>query len=258
MSPLTPVEHAERPMMEPESTERLPMVLLTFFLLSLLAHTGTFLLFQVVYPQHATLPLAPPQVALLTPSTPEAVALLRRIEADDPALVAGGTQPLPENIWTSAYRPSFEVVRTQPRAIIDAPAGPEFPPAVDPLALVRSGSPTTPAPVINLASQPTRVTFSPPLAGRQLARGVSWSFSQPAGHPLERAQFLIGVSDTGEVRHVFKQRPSGDDRVDREVAAQLAALRFAPGQPPLSWGFASVVFGDDVYVRREGSNSSTP
>ena len=54
-----------------------------FLLLSGLAHVGTFFLFHVVYPEHATLPAPSPRVAVLSEDNPAHAPLLRWIEAED-------------------------------------------------------------------------------------------------------------------------------------------------------------------------------
>src|SRR5438046_2467524 len=65
---------------------------------SALAHAATFFLFQVVYPQNVSIPQAPPRVSLLTPSSPENIALLHWIEAEDPALAAAGVTTNPPGL----------------------------------------------------------------------------------------------------------------------------------------------------------------
>ncbi|MEI9896045.1 MAG: hypothetical protein WDN28_19790 [Chthoniobacter sp.] len=91
-----------------------PYVLFFCVLGSLLAHAGTFFLFQVVYPQRVTIPQPAPHVSLLTPSSPENIALLRWIEAEDPALVANDNPLAPPGLAEVRYRPSFASPRTAP------------------------------------------------------------------------------------------------------------------------------------------------
>src|SRR5947209_19467100 len=74
---------------------------------SLLAHAGTFFLFHVVYPQRVTIPQPAPHVSLLNPSSPENIALLRWIEAEDPALVATDNPSIPPGLVDVRYRRSF-------------------------------------------------------------------------------------------------------------------------------------------------------
>src|SRR5580704_14943328 len=83
-----------------------PFILFLCVLGSLLAHAATFFLFQVVYPQRVTIPQPAPQVSLLTPSSAENMALLRWIEAEDPALVANDNPVVPPGLAEVRYRPS--------------------------------------------------------------------------------------------------------------------------------------------------------
>ena len=56
--------------------ERFPLILFGCVFLSAVAHVATFFLFQVIYPQRVTISPPPPQVELLTASSPENEALL--------------------------------------------------------------------------------------------------------------------------------------------------------------------------------------
>src|SRR5579871_6950726 len=109
-----------------------PFVLFLCVLGSLLAHAATFFLFQVVYPQRVTIPQPAPRVSLLTPSSPENVALLRWIEAEDPALVASDHADAPPGLAEVRYRPSFARPRTAPLgAPEEQPHAVRYPPARD-------------------------------------------------------------------------------------------------------------------------------
>src|SRR5882757_7824418 len=87
--------------------ERFPFILFGCVFLSLVAHVATFFVFQVVYPQRVTIPPPPPQVSLLTASSPENQALLRWIAAEDPALVASARSVVPPGLLEVPYRPSY-------------------------------------------------------------------------------------------------------------------------------------------------------
>src|ERR1700733_6449459 len=91
-----------------------PFVLFVCVAGSLFAHAATFFLFQVVYPQRVTIPQPAPHVSLLTPSSPENIALLRWIEAEDPALLANDNPVVPPGLAMVRYRPSFNTLRTEP------------------------------------------------------------------------------------------------------------------------------------------------
>ena len=221
-----------------------------FFLLILLSafvHVGTFFLFQIVYPPRVTIPPPAPEVSLLLPTTAENRALLRRIEAEDPALVAATPSVTPPDLFQQKYFASYETVRTQPRTVAADAAVIRYPSPRDPLAIIRSVAP--PAQLASVPPPPvlTRIGFSTPLATRAPAKSVEWNFTPRASSPLEPASFLIGITDRGEVRYIFQQHSSGDPKLDAQAAAQLPRLDFQPADSTIIWGIATITWGDDAY-----------
>ena len=229
--------------------ERFPWFLFGFMMLSLAAHTGSFFLFQVIYPQRATIPPPAPQVSVLAPTSPENEAVLRWIDAEDPALVAGGNSVTPANLLDVPYRPSFATLRTPPRTVPEPAATVQFPPARSPLAIIRSGEAQTPAPAPAASAVKSAVAFSPPLVARKLLRPLDLDTTAKAAAPVEPSQFLLGVTDRGEVRFVFLQKSSGDPALDADAAARLTAAAFAPGEAAITWAHATITWGDDAYSR---------
>lgn len=232
-----------------ERAHQFRWALLGFIVLSLFAHVATFFLFGITYPQRVTIPPAAPEISLLLPTTPENRSLLRRIEAEDPALVAAPTSVVPPNLPEVKYRPSYESRRAQPQTVPEEPITAQFPPPKDPLDIIRSSSPRGVPATAAPPPQPTRTVFSEALQGRAPKQEASWQLDPPASAPLEPATFLIGVSDRGEVRYVFLQRSSGNAAVDRQTAAQLPHLDFAEGSEPVTWGLATITWGDDAYAK---------
>ena len=225
-----------------------------FVLLSATAHAVTFFLFQVADPVRVTVPPPAPEVTLLLPTTPENRSLLRRIEADDPALVAAATTVQPPGLLELKYRPSYETVRTAPRTVAESFDPIPIPPAKDPLAIIRSSRPSGALASAAPPPAPTRFSFSPELQARAPQSSPRLTFEKRATAPLEPAKFLMGVTDRGEVRFVFLQRPSGDPALDQQAAAQLPQIEFAHATAPITWGFATVSWGDDAY----GKNPQSP
>ena len=84
-------------------------------ILSVAIHTFAFFIFQVVYPP--TVASAPPraQVTLLTPGTPHSDALLRWVEAQDPATAGRIQEIAPKGLEEIRYTPSYEAARMPPR-----------------------------------------------------------------------------------------------------------------------------------------------
>ena len=225
-------------------------------LLSAVVHLATFFLFQIAQPPRVSIPPPAPEVSLLLPTTPENRALLRRIEAEDPALVAASPGITPPDLLTPRYFASYETVRTQPRTVAVETVGTEltqYPAPRDPLALIRSAA--QPAQLANVAPPPvaTRVTFSSALAARAPAPVADWKFSPRATTPLEPAAFLIGITDRGDVRYVFQQRSSGDPKLDVQAAALLPRFDFQRAEAAITWGIATVTWGDEAYAENPKS-----
>ena len=69
----------------------------------------------------------------------------------------------------------------------------------------------------------------------------------------EPARFLMAVNQKGEVRYCFLQMSSGDTTLDEQARKYLAATRFpaipdpaTSPLPPLTWGTATIEWGNDV------------
>ena len=222
--------------------------MLGLVLISAAAHALTFFLFQIAYPPRVSIPPPAPEVSLLLPTTPEQRAMLRRIEAEDPALVDAATSAPPPGLGVVQYHPSFETVRTRPRTVAEPSVAVQPPPAREPLAIIRSGSNSGPPAGAAPQPQPTRVRLPAALEARANGAKPDWKFAPRASAPLEPASFLVGVTDRGETRYVFLQHSSGDSALDRQIAAQLQRLDFQHGDEAIAWGVATIEWGDDAYV----------
>lgn len=229
------------------------LVLPGFLALSLIAHAATFFLFQVVYPQRVSIPRPAPQVSLLLPSVPEHRSILRRIEAEDPALIATTAGAEPDGLLEVPYRPSFAAIRTAPRAIAEATPASFFPPARPPLAIIRSAAPPPAAQALLHKPQPTTLSIAGPLKARFPANPPTLALREKSTTPLEPAEFLIGVTERGEVRYTFLQKSSGAAAIDDEAATHLRALTFLHGDSPIAWGFVSFAWGDDAHESKPPS-----
>ena len=242
-----------------EKPRRLLVVLPAFVLLSFLAHATTFFLFTVVYPERVTLPPPAPTVALLTPGTPEGRAMLQWLEAEDPAVVTSATSVLQRDLFDISYRPSFLTVRTEPRRPPEQANPVQYPPAKPLLAIIRGSADSAAPEVAPLRALATTVRFTGTLSTRRLSRTAPVQLERKSAVPLQPAQFLIGVEQAGTVGYVFPQRSSGDPAIDHAAANYLSKLEFASADVPISWGFATFVWGDDAYRSRgESSEKSAP
>ena len=198
----------------------------------------------MVYPNRPSLPSTPPKVILLNNSLPEHTPLLQWIETHNPALLAPpftefSQPPLAE----PAYRPSFQTVLTQPATPPSDPTASEPPPIFNPRSILSSRTPP-PAPTQpNGPLHPTALLLPTLLQHRPPADTTPISTLTPV-RPMPDPQFLLGVTGQGIVRFVFLQKSSGDDSLDEAAAGNLARLQFQPGPEPVSWGVATVQWGD--------------
>ena len=233
---------------------KLAVVLPGFLFLSLLAHAATFFLFQIVYSGRVTIAAPPPSVSLLDPTRPEHQALLRLIEAEDPAPVASAQAAVPAALLGVPYVPSYATVSTLPKTVAEPPARVQFPPPRDPIAIIRSTASAGLASSPTLAAIATRLSFSGALSERSLVRTPPIAFKTQTAQPLQPAVFLVGVTDRGEVRFVFLQSTSGDAVADEFAASHLTQLSFAPAEAAITWAHASFAWGDDIYPSEKSSS----
>jgi hypothetical protein len=227
----------------------IPWTLLGFLFLSLLLHAFGFYIFQTVYPPAAHVGPPPLQVGLLTPGTPEADAILRWIDSEDPALAAQPARaPIP-GLDSLPYVPSYNSVHAPPTL-----AAPTSVPLPDPsgasgVDLVRMAAPqviSAPAPVA--APAETALTFSAPLQDLVTQPLPSLAPLRATGlDELRPARFLLGVSDEGKVQYVFLQDASGDKDLDTAAARLLEQVLFRKTGAP-AWGFATFYWGAAIFA----------
>jgi hypothetical protein len=232
---------------------RIPIILPGFLLISFVGHIGAFFLFRVVYPPQASLPMPPPTITVLDPSRPDHQALLRWVDAEDPAPATARTD-LTDRLLEVPYRASYQTSRTTPLTLPEEVTGVKYPPARDPLAVIRSveAKPSTTSPIP--ASTPTRVVFSDNIANRVRHIGA-FAIKSRSTEPVETASFLIGVTDRGEVRYVIPQSSSGNTRLDAEAAQALGAMRLEHAAAAITWGHAAVQWGAEIYARAKPSTT---
>lgn len=228
--------------------------LAVFIFLSFLLHSAAFFVFHGKDSLAGRAPHTAPSIQILAASSdpatrsPEANALLEWIATQDPALVARIQTIEPAGLIGVPYRPSFQTVRTQPLEAPPEPPTIQFPPARDPLALLRSLSPqakpASPAP----APQPTRITVSEALRERlpQVPELIPQAKSDAR---LQHTILLIGVSGTGEARFAFLQQSSESHALDSEASAFARTLRFVPASDELRWGTMTFAWGDDAVAQ---------
>ncbi len=218
-----------------------------FIGLSLLAHIATFFLFQVVYPERTTIPEPAPSLSILDASRPDHQTLLRLIEAEDPAPAAATYAVVPPDLLNVPYRPSYAVPRTPPRNIAEPLDATAYPPALDPVALIREVTPGLAADPVPPARAPSQVRFGGALAGRSHRHEPALSFVTKATE-LQPATFLIGVQAAGDVAFVFLQQSSGDSAVDEAARQSMRQFQFEASSEGIVWGYATFNWGSDVFA----------
>jgi hypothetical protein len=230
----------------------IPWTLLGFILLSAFVHAVVFFIFQTIYPPVARMAPPPVQVGLLSPGTPEADAILRWIDSEDPALAAQPTRaPIP-GPTSIPYIPSYNSVHDRPTMAPEPDAPLPYPAGLAGVDLIKTVAthPTqnTSAP----APPPTTLSFSGDLTNTPhdpLPPLDALREDDPALGALAPARYLVGVSTTGDVRYVFNQETSGDISLDGAASALLQTVHFHPSASPMIWGFATFYWGASTYTQ---------
>ena len=228
--------------------EGFPFLLCGCIVASLAAHAATFFLFRVAEPPSTRIARTAPQVSVLTPSSPEAIALLDWVAAQDPARAATTASVPPPGLLATTYRPSYATIRTTPLDPAETPVAVPVPAARDALAVITSTAAQPAPPVVHTAPQPTALSFSASVARRIPNPLPSLVAKTRATAPIEPTRHLIGVTAKGEVRFVFLQNSSGNPALDAQAAAHLKDLVFAPDEAPITWVAVVVTWGDEAYA----------
>jgi hypothetical protein len=79
------------------------------------------------------------------------------------------------------------------------------------------------------------------------------SFAASSDETPETVRFRVAVNRMGEIRYCFPLNSSGDPALDEQVRRYLTLCRFSRGSVkgekldgPLTWGIATVEWGNDV------------
>ena len=224
----------------------IPWTLLGFILLSACVHAFGFFLFQTIYPANARMGPPPVQIGLLAPGTPEADAILRWIDSEDPAVAAQPGEAAIPHLMSLPYLPSYNKVHGRPTmASAPAEAPLPYPDGVSGTDLIKMAVARPAGPQAPAVPVPTALSFSGPL---QEAGPLPSLAGLHETDPVQPARFLLGVSDTGEVRYVFLQDASGDKTLDANAGGILQQVRFQASAAPLTWGFATFYWGSEVFA----------
>jgi hypothetical protein len=247
-----------------ESPRRRQVELAAFLALSLVAHAFCFYVFQIVYPPIVSLLPPPARVGVISSRSEEGRALLRWIEAEDPAL-ALTTQRPPE-----AQLPALASVEHVPSYLAVEPVLKEIPPQVPNIpdsqrpAAVPLGHRRT---ALAIGPAITSVLFSKEIEAFGNPTLPSLSFVASNDEPAQAIRFRVAVSGIGEIRNCFALNSSGDPALDKQARRYLTLCRFSKSPASaeksnsfLTWGIATIEWGNDVarFQRPPAEAATTP
>lgn len=225
--------------------------LAAFIFLSFLLHSAAFFLFEGKNPPAPRTVRTASLVQMLSTSadpgarSPEGEALLQWIASHDPAMIAKVQTVEPNGLLDVPYHASFMTLRTQPLAAPLEPPTIQIPSARDPLALIRSVSPTARPETVTSAPQRTGVRLSAALQSRSKETPVITPRTK-SSVTVQPTVVLAGVNGEGESRFTFIQQGCSDQTLDSEALAFVRALHFAPSGEALQWGTVTIEWGDDT------------
>lgn len=230
-----------------EHPRRRGRAIVVFIAASLLFHIFCFYVFQIVYPQTVVLLPPPARVSFIANNSEEGRALLRWIEAEDPAL-ASATQRPPEA--RSRSLPSIEHIASY---VNRQPALKEIPAAVVDLR-PPSALPPGPVPTPGVASSPTvggvqtTVVFSEEIGQLGTAGFAQRKFAASSSEQPDSVRFRVAINQRGQIQYSFRINSSGDPTLDEQAREYVALIRFperSTGES-LVWGIATVNWGNDI------------
>lgn len=246
--------------------------LIIFLILSVLLHALCFYIFQIVYPPTVALLPPPARVTLISPDNPESLALLRWVEAEDPALTTTTQRSADAKDFTLPaieHHPSY--VTHQPKL--------KMLPSVTPDLSIPSSAAVGPV-------RPPQL--KPNTAGPGLARKTTALFADlptGLGEPVfgdfkfrlrradapANARFRVAIDERGAIRFCFLIESSGDAALDEQARSFLQLCRFQPmshmgtkeiappkGPTAFFWTSATILWGNDLLSDTAASPPSLP
>jgi hypothetical protein len=245
-----------------DSPRREKLVITIFLALSLVAHALCFYIFQIVYPPTVALLPPPARVTLITPASEEGRTLLRWIDSEDPALAFTTRRPPDARLHAlpkADHVPSYSTLE---------PTLKDIPPLERDLRIPSCHAPGA----VRLVRQKTAramgvfttsITFSKELGvfGAPTLAGANFAASNE--ETPRSIRFRVGVNRLGEIRYCFPVNSSGDPALDEQARLYVARCRFPksivnPGKADsfLSWGIATIEWGNDIARRQPQSAAS--
>jgi hypothetical protein len=254
---------AAEPLIFSWDSPRSEKLAITIFLaLSLLAHGLCFYIFQIIYPPTVALLPPPARITLIMPDSEEARALLRRIDAEDPALAFTTRRPqettlraLPKAEHVPSYSAIEPTLKNIPTLEHDLRIPSCQPPGAVHFARQKTARP--------LSVVKTSASFSNELQLFGAPILPESAFAASNEEMPETIRFRVAVSKLGEVRYCFPINSSGDPALDEQARLYVARCRFPQNianadkaDSFLTWGTATIVWGNDI-ARAESTPAAT-
>jgi hypothetical protein len=238
--------------------------LIVFLILSLLLHALCFYIFQIVYPPTVALLPPPARMTLISPDNPESLALLRWVEAEDPAL-AITTQRTPEAkslvLPPVEHRPSYAT--HQPKLRMLPPLAPDLTipssAGVGPVRIPQVKGNTK----MQGLTRKTTALFAdlPPALGEPVFADFKFHLNRPDAPA--NARFRVAIDPGGAIRFCFLVESSGDPALDEQARNFLQLCRFkstenAAELTGLIWTIATILWGNDFAANASAWPASSP
>jgi hypothetical protein len=230
--------------------------LVLFLIASALLHALCFYVFQVVYPSAIALSPTSARLNVISPDDAESIALLRWVEAEDPALASTTLRPpdyrafaLPKLAHIPSYENHQPGLRTLPRTTPDLAVPSSAAIGQMPRPRLKAALPLMPRKTAAVFSDLPAQLSSPvfPVFAFHLSRADA-----PAN-----ARFRVAIDSGGAIQYCFLIESSGDPALDDEARKFLMLCRFvSPGEGDatnpaaktdghLRWSVATILWGND-------------
>ena len=229
---------------------QISLALIGFLFLSVLAHGLAFYILQVVDPPVVAITPPPVQVNLLTPSTPENIALLQWIDSEDPAAIANPHEIVPGNLYEMNYQRSATDIRATPKSPDENPAPVPYPPAQDAMKIIGVTEESPVAAAVKMPPLQTSLRFSGELAGRKILKQPPLKFDIPGTGSRQPVSFMVGVGPDGKVLYTFFLGVETEDKtkaIDEKAEDYLGGMEFSRVAGGVAWGVATYYWGNDTY-----------
>jgi hypothetical protein len=240
--------------------------LIVFLILSVALHALCFYIFQIVYPPTIALMPPPARVTLISPDDPESLALLRWVEAEDPALTTT-TQRLPEAkslvLPPIQHRPSY--ASHQPN--IENTSSTDARSQYSKLGRNRAGSPSASESECQRSRAGAQNDGEFCRSTCSLGDPVFADFKFRLTHPdaPANARFRVAIDEHGAIRFCFLIESSGDPALDEQARnfLQLCRLKTKENSPvtnesALFWTTATILWGNDFVPTSSPSATPSP